>query len=473
MKNKFSNSSLKLLHNLIFTQNKNRKYEVDGFTITSNDFALKIKKKINEIESLKLRNRSLFMVLSNRKHQFFIDLCAVWLTNNIALPFGDLKISKNNNFIEKIQPNFILGKKIIVNSKKKINFKHNIDTVILTSGTSGLQKGVLTSLDKLIGNSNSFLQKVEIDQNKILGFSIPYYFTSAICFFFYAILKSLNLKITEKKIYPAMLLNQAKECNYFGGPPSQISMIISYLNMNKNNLKKLKLQALMSSGDFLNERFVKEFLEINKKIKLYKIYGLSEVSGRLCVCELNSIKKYNKNYYLSVGKVIRGMKIKIFDEMGKECNKNQIGEILVSGKFLFDKYFKTNDLDKSYKSKYFKTGDMGYISNQNYVHIIGRKDDVFKVDGIKVSTLVIQNFILSNFPNILDTCGITKLIDGSLKPIIFFVSKKQIDTMLIKLKIRDVLGSSHLPYKLINIENIPRLKSGKLNKEYLRINYLT
>lgn len=103
-------------------------------------------------------------------------------------------------------------------------------------------------------------------------------------------------------------------------------------------------------------------------------YGLTETAPILC---LNPVDDYKVK---SVGKVLPGIHMKILDP-----DEKGIGEIAVKGPMIFKEYFQDPLATKAVFTEdgYFITGDMGYLDDENYLYLTGRKKSLIVTEGGK------------------------------------------------------------------------------------------
>lgn len=95
-------------------------------------------------------------------------------------------------------------------------------------------------------------------------------------------------------------------------------------------------------------------------------YGLTETSPILA---LNRLDSYKDN---AAGLLLPRVEIKIY-----EPDEDGIGEIWAKGPSVMLGYYKNEKLtDESFENGWFKTGDQGYIDEDGFLHIAGRKKNV-------------------------------------------------------------------------------------------------
>lgn len=136
----------------------------------------------------------------------------------------------------------------------------------------------------------------------------------------------------------------------------------------------------VTSGAPISPSIINYFKNIG--LDLHNIYGMTESTGPVTL----SFKHHNK--VNSSGKVISSLKIKIEKD----------GEILIKGPTVFKGYYKNEkETDKVFKNSWFKTGDLGFIDEDNYLFINGRKKDIIITrGGENITPQNIENLITDN-----------------------------------------------------------------------------
>ena len=87
--------------------------------------------------------------------------------------------------------------------------------------------------------------------------------------------------------------------------------------------------------------------------------------------------KDNMRYLNSVGRPIEDHKVKIIADDGSECAPGETGEIVVTGPGMMKDYYKMPDETKEVMvDGWYHTRDMGYLDENGYLYISGRKSDM-------------------------------------------------------------------------------------------------
>ena len=134
-----------------------------------------------------------------------------------------------------------------------------------------------------------------------------------------------------------------------------------------------KLEYIICGGAPLDEKYIKWFRTIG--IEILNGYGITECSPVVSVNRNN----YHKDG--SVGVPCRDVEVKIIDE-----------EICIKGDILMNGYYKNEKETKEIiKNGYLHTGDIGYIDDDGFIFITGRKKNIIILsNGENISPELIE-----------------------------------------------------------------------------------
>ncbi|GAA4236112.1 acyl-coenzyme A synthetase/AMP-(fatty) acid ligase [Streptosporangium album] len=99
----------------------------------------------------------------------------------------------------------------------------------------------------------------------------------------------------------------------------------------------------------------------------------------------------------SVGRPLPGTGVLILDDAGQPVPTGQVGEIVAVGPHVMPGYWRTPEVtarafrrDERTGEPRLHTGDYGSLDEDGYLYFEGRRDDMFKRKGIRMSTLEIE-----------------------------------------------------------------------------------
>ncbi len=248
---------------------------------------------------------------------------------------------------------------------------------------------------------------------------------------------------------------------------------IDALRKTKKNFKKLyklpKLRTICSTGSPLSEdSFNYVYKNIKKNIHLASISGGTDIVSCFVLGNL-----YQPVYSGEIQNKGLGMDIRVFNEKGKSV-LNKKGELVCVNpfpsmplKFWNDKY------DIKFKKAYFNKfkniwhhGDYAKITNKKGFIIVGRSDTTLNPGGVRLGTAEIYSEI-ERFNEIKESLVVGQSWDNDIRIILFVILNPNYELSenllkRIRLQVRKNASPRHVPHKIIEVNDIPRTKSGKI-----------
>ena len=259
-------------------------------------------------------------------------------------------------------------------------------TILFTSGTTGVSKGVMLCHRNLTENATCLDMKIPAGtvSMTLLPINHVYCLTMDIIKGIYiGVVSCINDSIMHvqknMKLYqPEMILLV----------PLVIESIYAKLKAAGNLLPKKviakqafggNLKTICSGGAYLDPEYIDRFAEYG--ITILQGYGMTECSPVIC----NNLEWDNR--VGSVGKLLPNCEAKIVDD-----------EIWVRGSSVMMGYYKMpEETAETLVDGWLRTGDLGYIDEDNFVYITGRKKNlIILANGENVSPEEIENEICKN-----------------------------------------------------------------------------
>ena len=140
-----------------------------------------------------------------------------------------------------------------------------------------------------------------------------------------------------------------------------------------------ELDYFIGGGALLDIELQRFFYALG--IPMFQGYGLSEAAPTI---SSNSMSRHKLG---SSGVLVNNMDLKICDDDGNELPTGQKGEIVIRGGNVMHGYWKNESATKdALRDGWLYTGDMGYMSKDGYLYVLGRfKSLLIADDGEKFS----------------------------------------------------------------------------------------
>jgi fatty-acyl-CoA synthase len=337
--------------------------------------------------------------------------------------------------------------------------------IMFTSGTTGLPKGVCQTMRAVSGNAGHVALVLGLEADDRIFINTPPYFTSGICHFLTLLAAGGGVAGQLGFYFGAGLLDAMEKegCTGFGGAPAHLVRVVEPLE----DPRAHPFRFWVSSGDHLPLPVIEKFRRVLPGVNLFNMYGLTEVSGRLCVLPPAELDVKVG----SVGRPIGDMRVAARRGDLTEAAPGEQGELHVTGSLLMQGYLDEPEITaKTLTAQGLKTGDFGKVDESGAVWIAGRKDDIIKRGGEKVSIIHVQEALqgLGRFADVAVVAAPDEIL-GHV-PVAFVVPNEPAGFRASRLlrELRGVLPSSSLPSRVIAVGQIPRTGSGKAIRAELR-----
>jgi len=177
----------------------------------------------------------------------------------------------------------------------------------------------------------------------------------------------------------------------------------------------------------------------------------------------------------TVGRVLDGAIVKVFDEAGQELPPGSVGEIYMRARGITDFTYHGQD-DKRRevgRGELVTVGDVGWVDEEGYVFLCDRKRDMVISGGVNIYPAEIEAVLIA-MPGVRD-CAVFGIPDEEFGESLCAYLELEPGAVVEPASVRSFLAPKLAKYKIpkvINIAaNLPREDSGKIFKRKLRTPY--
>lgn len=278
---------------------------------------------------------------------------------------------------------------------------------------------------------------------------------------------AIMMKFNSKKII--RLINQGK-INMIIGVPLLYQKLMKDPAFLKAKLKNLEFCFI--GGDNVPPSLIAQYNQMMKEHQsscmLLEGYGLTET---VTVCTVNTKQDFKMG---SVGKPLQGIEMKILDENMHELLPNEVGEVYVRGDTLMNGYLKDEDATKKtmilyQQEPFIKTGDLGYLDEDGFLFLKGRKKRMFIISGINVYPSEIEKIATDN--EAVYDAAMELFLTPKPHMVLFLIrnknSLKQDEQIAneVMASLKEKVLKYSLPQQIVFLDEFPKTNVGKINHQ--------
>jgi fatty-acyl-CoA synthase len=332
---------------------------------------------------------------------------------------------------------------------------------ILTSGTTGTPKGAPRSTPKSLGLIGGLLSKVPFKAGEVTELCVPMFHALG----FAQALVGIGLGSTlvvRRRFDPEQTLESLEEHRATAMVMVPV-MLQRTLELGEEKIKEHDLSALriiFLSGSALSADVAKRALKAFGPV-VYNLYGSTEVSYATIATPQDL-----EDDPSTVGKVVRGSVVKIFDDNDKELPAGESGRIFVGNLSQFEGY--TGGGSKDEIEGLMASGDIGHFDERGRLYIDGRDDEMIVSGGENVFPAEVEE-LLSSHEQIAEAAVIGVDDEKFGQRLKAFVVKRgdSLSEDDVKNYVKENLARYKVPREVVFLDELPRNATGKVLKREL------
>jgi long-chain acyl-CoA synthetase len=339
-------------------------------------------------------------------------------------------------------------------------------SIVYTSGSTGKPKGVTLTHLNIVSNTRSIVEYLKLTPDDRVMTVLPFYYIygkSLLNTHFYA---GGSVVIDNRFAYPAVILETMKETGVtgFAGVPSTFMILLGKTNVRECRFDRLRY--VTQAGGAMAVAVQKEVARVFAPAELYVMYGATEASARLSYLDPSQLPRK----WGSIGKAIPNVRLAILDERGEELPPGKAGEIAAKGSNIMSGYWNDQEeTDKVLKNGWYRSGDIGNTDEEGFFYVVGRKKDMIKVGGERVSAREVEERILE-IRQVHEAAVIgvpDDLLGEAVKAFIVPAEGSRWTEQEFGAEIRKRLPSYMHPKTVVLLRELPKNESGKILKNQL------
>ncbi|HVH30798.1 MAG TPA: class I adenylate-forming enzyme family protein [bacterium] len=177
--------------------------------------------------------------------------------------------------------------------------------------------------------------------------------------------------------------------------------------------------------------------------------------------------KWTPHLQQSVGRPVRGRTIVIVDTHDRSRPPGEIGEVIVESSALARGYLGDVPPGTTIHQGRLHTGDLGWVDEDGYVFLVGRKSSLIHAAGVTVDPNAVEA-VIARMPGVRDVAVVGTPDPAGGERVKAVVVADGVATEHILRHCRQHLPNSHLPEVVEFRTSIPRTPAGKILRRVIR-----
>jgi fatty-acyl-CoA synthase len=334
--------------------------------------------------------------------------------------------------------------------------------VILTSGTTGTPKGAPRDEPKSLGLLGGLLSKVPFRARETTELAVPMF--HALGFASMALGLALGSTLVVRRHFdPEATLDsiEANKATALVVVPVMLQRMLELPDNEVASRDTSSLKVIFVSGSALSVDLVTRSMKAFGPV-VYNMYGSTEIAYATIATPKDLAEEPG-----SVGKVVRGVVVKILDDDGEEVKAGTTGRIFVGNAAQFEGY--TGGETKEQVKGLMSSGDVGHFDDGGRLFIDGRDDEMIVSGGENVFPAEVEE-LLSSHEAIAEAAVIgvdDEKFGQRLKAFVVVRGGKELSEDDVKAYVKDNLARYKVPREVVFMDELPRNQTGKVLKREL------
>jgi len=338
--------------------------------------------------------------------------------------------------------------------------------IIYTSGTTGRSKGAQLTHGNLLANAevlHGFWQWQ--DQRDVLIHALPIFHVHGLFVALHGALRAGARMLWFHRFDPVATIARLPDATVFMGVPTLYVRMLAQPSLDAAACRTMRL-FISGSAPLLADTF-DAWRERTGHVILER-YGMSET----VMITSNPYRPERARLGGTVGVALPGVGVRVRDDQGRACATDEIGGIEVRGPSIFAGYWQMPEKTREEFTAdgWFRTGDVGRLSADGVLTLIGRSKDLIISGGFNVYPAEIEGRI-NDLPGVAESAVVGVPHPDFGEAVVAVVVPRAGATLApeaVIATLKSAIAHFKVPKHVKLVDALPRNAMGKVQKKLLR-----
>ena len=278
--------------------------------------------------------------------------------------------------------------------------------------------------------------------------------------------------VLEKSfVFPVKVLERMAAEKVTGFPivPTMAAFLTGMSNIGGFDLGSLRY--ITNTAAALPVEHIKRLSRIFPQARLFSMYGLTECK-RVSYLPPEELMRRPS----SVGKAIPNSEVFVVDGDGREVAPGEVGELVVRGANVMQGYWNSPELtSRTFRQgshpweKVLYSGDLFRKDEEGFLYFVGRKDDMIKTKGERVSPREVENALCS-IEGVSEAAVVgvpDEILGQAVKAFVVLGPGSGLTEKDILRRCAEALEPFMIPRRVEFVDGLPKTANGKVDRKLL------
>src|SRR5438128_6910099 len=266
-------------------------------------------------------------------------------------------------------------------------------TILYTSGSTGLPKGVMLSHRNVSSFVQWAIERFGLSADDRFTSHAPFHFDLSTLDLFASLRVGASVFLIDEKMvrFPAAVAKvlEQQRISVWYSVPTALRLLREYGGLGRRDLSSLRL--VFFAGEVFPVPSLRRLMQQLSHPRYVNLYGPTETN--VCTYHVLDGTPGEDETAVPIGIPCEHLGVTIRGEIEKPIPSGEVGEICVTGPGVMQGYWRQSDVTRAVRfdgrDDSYRTGDFGYWSDGT-IQLAGRRDQQIKIRGHRVELLEIE-----------------------------------------------------------------------------------
>jgi amino acid adenylation domain-containing protein len=334
--------------------------------------------------------------------------------------------------------------------------------LIYTSGSVARPKGVICPHEQVMFVTRTIADRLRYRAEDVVFSRLPLSFDYGLYQIFLTALAGAELVLADHSADTGLLAAIRRHAATV--VPLVPSLATALLKLAARDHNPNCVRLFTNTGEELPRATIAALRQSFPSAGIQLMYGITECK-RVSIMDVDG----DLTRQGTVGKPLSGTQVRIVDGSGRSVPPGVTGEIVVVGPHVMAGYWRSAELsakvfgrDEVTGARLLRTGDYGFIDDDGYLYFRGRRDDIFKINGMRTSSIEIEA-AAGDIPGVQEAAVLPPHRGGAILYVVATIASVDVLKHL-----RERIDPRKVPGECRVVLALPRGANGKIDRAALR-----